>query len=270
MAGSLTIHRWLRAARTPRMIGIFFLFLLAALICVQLGQWQLQRSLERGSAQAEIRERQQATASAQPIDEVLAPQQEFQEAHLGKKVRVKGHYRDQVIVPGREIAGEQATLVVTDLVTDAGAHLPVVRGWLPAAEAGVVDGQVVITADITPPDGEITAVGYLANSEQTETGPRGPSLPGVQYHLSTAILANQWGSPTYTGYLVLADQDPAPLLQRRAPQPNLVKDSGRNWQNFAYAIEWFIFGGFALALWVKMVNDEAQARRVDERLAGKS
>lgn len=268
MATSLSASDYLKAARTPRMIGIFVLFLIAALVCVQLGHWQLERSLERGSAQAEATEKAQAAAAAVAIDQVLAPQSEFRAEHLGKKVRVSGTYGDQVLIPNRNVQGTPATLIVADLQTDAGAHLPVVRGWLPASQAGIKDNQAFSSIDITPPAGSIEVVGYLANSEQSEFAPAGADIAGIEYQLSTAKLANRWGTPTYTGYLVLAKAAGEPAALRLAPQPDLVKDSGRNWQNFAYAVEWFIFGGFALALWGKMVKDEAEAQRVDAQLAG--
>lgn len=268
MAASLPASSYLKAARTPRMIGIFVLFVVAALVCVQLGHWQLQRSLERGSAKAAATEKAQASAPAVPIDEALRPQSEFRADHLGKKVRVRGHYGDQVLVPNRNVEGKAATLVVGDLQTETGAHLPVVRGWLPASEAGIAHDQAFVNVDITPPAGSVEVVGYLANSEQSEFAAAGPDIAGVEYQLSTAKLANRWGTPTYTGYLVLAEPDAAKRTLSLAPQPDLVKDSGRNWQNFAYAVEWFIFGGFALGLWAKMVKDEAEAQRLDQQLAG--
>ncbi|MDO4606369.1 MAG: SURF1 family protein [Bowdeniella nasicola] len=261
MSASVTGKEWVKAALTPRMVVLFILFTIAAVICVQLGNWQLSRSIERGARAAEEQQAAQAQAVPRPLAEVLAPQTEFRAEHLGAKVSVEGSYGEQVIVPGRQIDGAPATLIVTDLiVAGSGAHLPVVRGWVGPSQAGVRDGAVYGVDDpaLAPPSGPVTVTGYLANSEQETTLSR---VPGSINYLSTAQLVNLWGSPTYTGYLVLSEQTPGPVLPQLAPQPNLVKDAGQNWQNLGYAAEWFIFGGFALALWVKMVRDEARHRR---------
>ena len=37
------------------------------------------------------------------------------------------------------------------------------------------------------------------------------------------------------------------------------------WQNYGYAVQWWLFGGFAVFLWVKLVLDELDPQRVDER-----
>ncbi|MDO5700968.1 MAG: SURF1 family protein [Bowdeniella nasicola] len=260
MASPVTAREWLRSALSPRMLAVFVLFAIAAGVCVQLGSWQLARSLERGEAGARAREAEMRAADPRPLSEVLSPQTEFRSEHLGAKVEVSGTYGGQVVVPGRLIDGQDATLIVTELhVTsgpDAGAHLAVLRGWVPASEVGL-EGERLFGAEnpaISPPPGEHELIGYLANSEQEASLSH---IEGALTHLSTSQLANVWGTPTYTGYLVLADQQPPGGLERLAPPPNLVKDSGRNWQNLGYAIEWFIFGGFAFALWAKMVRDEA-------------
>ena len=38
-----------------------------------------------------------------------------------------------------------------------------------------------------------------------------------------------------------------------------------NWQNYGYAIQWWLFGGFAVFLWVKMILDELDPTRAEGR-----
>jgi len=38
-----------------------------------------------------------------------------------------------------------------------------------------------------------------------------------------------------------------------------------DWQNYGYAVQWWLFGGFALFLWVKLVLDELDPSRVEAR-----
>lgn len=40
-----------------------------------------------------------------------------------------------------------------------------------------------------------------------------------------------------------------------------------DWQNYGYAVQWWLFGGFAVFLWVKLVLDELDPGRVEERQA---
>ncbi len=71
-----------------------------------------------------------------------------------------------------------------------------------------------------------------------------------------AQLASAWGTPIYTGYLVQSEPEPStPIL---ALGPPALPGSGLAWRNLMYALQWWIFGGFALAIWFRSVRDEAR------------
>jgi DNA-binding transcriptional regulator of glucitol operon len=38
-----------------------------------------------------------------------------------------------------------------------------------------------------------------------------------------------------------------------------------DWQNYGYAVQWWLFAGFAVFLWVKLVLDELDPERVRDR-----
>jgi DNA-binding transcriptional regulator of glucitol operon len=40
-----------------------------------------------------------------------------------------------------------------------------------------------------------------------------------------------------------------------------------DWQNYGYAVQWWLFAGFAVFLWVKLVLDELDPERVRDRAA---
>ena len=42
---------------------------------------------------------------------------------------------------------------------------------------------------------------------------------------------------------------------------------GRAWQHYGYAVQWWLFAGFAVFLWVKLVLDELDPARVEARRA---
>jgi cytochrome oxidase assembly protein ShyY1 len=271
-----TSRDYRRVALTPRMIGLFILLLAAALVCVRLGAWQLDRATLRGAAAAEQEHAAVLARDVVPIEDVLAPQTSFRAEQLAVPVEVTGRYDadQQVYVTGRAVDGQDAVLVVSALRVSNGAHagamIPVLRGWVDPADIST-DGGAAAPADdaaalVAVPPGEVTVTGHLKDSEAG----RGGDLPdGIVETISSAELANLWGGPTWSGYLVefttTADgrSDVSPTGLRHAPPPGMAEATGLNIQNLAYAVEWVIFGGFALALWVRMVRDEVRHRRED-------
>lgn len=245
----------LRAAVRPRMIGLLVLLLSAAAVCGMLGAWQLDRAEVRGHASQERHEAALTAAAPVPLADELAPQTPFRGDLVARKVAVSGRYEPegQLLVPDRVHDGVSGFLVVTPLrVTDAGdgtgagAVLPVVRGWVaqPAHASA-------------PPAGEVDVAGYLQASEQSGGGVR----DGRATAISSAELVGHWGGPIYTGYLVLVSSDPAQDDALVLLDPPSVPGSGLNIQNLAYAAQWWIFGGFAVLLWWRMVRDEARGGR---------
>ena len=49
---------------------------------------------------------------------------------------------------------------------------------------------------------------------------------------------------------------PAPAGLERVPPPEVT--GGLKWRNAAYALQWWIFGGFAAFMWFRMVREDAQ------------
>jgi hypothetical protein len=133
-------------------------------------------------------------------------------------------------------------LVLTPLRTADGAVLPVVRGWV--AESADTD---------PPPMGEVRLTGYLQVSEEAGSG----VADGRTDAISSAELLNVWQGPIWTGYLVLVSSDPPQSSELALLDPPRRPGSGLNVQNLAYAVQWWVFGLFCAALWVRLVRDEA-------------
>ncbi|HEY3437913.1 MAG TPA: SURF1 family protein [Actinotalea sp.] len=264
-----------RTARSPRMVLLLVLLLVAAAVCARLGAWQLDRAKAQGQAQEQVRQRQVESQPAVPLDELLKPQTSFPGELVGRRVDVSGAFEpDQVLVPGRALGDRTGYLVVTPLrvggasgggAGDAasaagagdggdGAVLAVVRGWVPDRAAA--------DALAPAPEGTVAVTGFL---QAGEAGSAVDLPPGEVGAISPGALVNRWGGPIYSAYLVLSTvspgQDPALAL---LPAPSLISDSGGsglNLQNLAYALQWWIFGGFALLLWGRIVRDETRAQR---------
>ncbi|HZK04410.1 MAG TPA: SURF1 family protein [Actinomycetaceae bacterium] len=256
---------WRRAAATPRMIALLVLVMAVAVLFIRLGSWQLDRAALRGAAEAEQITAERIAAEPVPLESVISVGDTFMSDHQLMKVEARGQWGRQVVVPDREVDGAPAVLVVTELRLENGAWVPVLRGWLPVGDFAAIGmaGLPSAVAAISPaPEGKGEVVGHLTGSEDSVTG----DLPdGVAGAVSTATLANEWGGPTYTGFVVAADGEQWDL--RTMPPPSYAQERGLNTQNLVYAAEWFIFGGFALFVWWKWVRDDAVRTKEAEILA---
>ena len=96
--------------------------------------------------------------------------------------------------------------------------------------------------------------GYLQASEQAGTG----VADGQTDAISSAELLNSWGGPIYTGYLVVVVVGPGAVGAVALLDPPTKPGAGLNIQNLAYAAQWWIFGAFAVLLWLRLVRDEAR------------
>lgn len=239
----------LRAAVRPRMLVLLVLLLAAAALCARLGAWQLDRAQVHGADAAERHTAELVAAAPVPLGDVLVPQTTFTGDLVGRKVAVTGTYDadGQLLVTGRAHDGATGLLVLTPLTTTDGAVLPVVRGW------------VATPADAdAPPAGTVDVTGYLQASEQAGGG----VADGRTDSISSAELLNSWGGPIYTGYLVVSSSDPAQSDDVALLAPPTTPGAGLNIQNLAYAAQWWIFGAFAVLLWLRLVRDEARGSEV--------
>jgi len=268
-----------RAAVRPKNIGLLIILLAAAAICGRLGVWQLDRAYERANLAREHALAESEAAAPVMLGTVLAPQARFGGSLVGQRVQVTGEFEPEntVLVPGRVVDGEQGYLVVSSLVvTEDGTdgqswaelsgnpRLPVVRGWVSADQVASTGGlQPALTAQLAAQAaaGPATLVGWLQASESTVPD----TLPaGQMSSISSAALANLWGGPIYGGYLVTSTVTPAQPSQLIAlPRPTIEGGTNVNLQNFFYALQWWVFGLFALALWLRLITDDARKDRSD-------
>lgn len=240
-----------RVATRPRMLGLLAVLLAAAVACGLLGAWQLDRARQRGETAQLARQRELSAADPVPLSDVLAPQTAFPGDLVGRKVSVTGSYEPagQLLVTGRARDGVTGSLVLTPLRVGSGpgaAVLPVVRGWLPT---GVAPDE--------PPTGTVSIVGYLQAGESVGSGISGTTTDAI----SPAELLHVWTGPIWSGYLVLASSEPADPSGPALLGPPTPTQTGPNLQNVLYALEWFVFAGFAVFLWWRTVLDEAHGRR---------
>jgi cytochrome oxidase assembly protein ShyY1 len=238
---------------TPRWWGINVFVLLAIPFCVFMGSWQLSRFEDRvegqrnADAQAEANERE----AARPLAELLP----VDKATSGRQATASGRYDRQLLVPDRELDGRKGYYVLTLLRTDAGKALPVVRGWLP----GDPDPAKVSAA----PRGEVTVTGALQASEtpgDNGVTAQGGLPAGQTAAISAASLVNLVPYDVYDAWVTLDRADPGMKAVPAAAPPDTGLDL-KAFQNLGYTGEWFVFAGFVVFMWFRLLRREVEFLR---------
>jgi hypothetical protein len=76
--------------------------------------------------------------------------------------------------------------------------------------------------------------------------------------ISSPELLSLWRPPLFLGYVIADKPEPAPPMQTVvAPLTDAGTDI--NWRNLAYAIQWWVFAGFAVFWFVRIYREEQGA-----------
>lgn len=255
----------------PRWWPAHLLALTAAAVAAWLGVWQWQTwETHRAAVASDL-----TRVAPIPLEAALGPDDPFPGNQVGQPVVLDGTWvpSGTVFVSGRPLDGRDGVWAVTPLEVDGGggAALLVVRGWAPAPEQTP-----------PPPTGRAELVGWLQPAEGTgavDMDPTDDVLP--QLRIADAI--QHVDQDLYGGYAVVADRGAPgawPIGDRAVnpgtdglepigpPRPLPV---GRltSLRNLLYALEWWVFGGFAVFLWWRYLADQTRAeaeQAVPERL----
>lgn len=226
-----------RIARRPKWIAALFLALGAAGIFGLLGQWQLDRSIE----QATVLERD--TETVVPLNSVAIPQSVTTSEASGRIVSVECRYveGDDVVLTNRRTLNGTGQWLVRHCMTEEGFSLAVAVGFAPT---GISPGML--------PSEATTVQGRYV---PTESPQQSAFLDGERSSVAISELLNLWANPgpVYGGYVVLSEAPQGLLTIGTEPPPT---ESELNWLNLFYALQWVIFGVFALYLWWRLVRDE--------------
>lgn len=170
-------------------------------------------------------------------------------------------YARQVSASGTFLPTQQQILtdgrVLTALELADGRVLPVVRGKIPGGTAPGQPPDLTTpsqTPDQTipepaegsypPPAGEQHLVGIFMPSEPRSEDPQGA--------VRLAALAQQWPQHLLPGFLTLNAEG----AHAHGLQPATV-DLGTgegSWQNYGYALQWWVFAGFAVFMTIRFVR----------------
>lgn len=228
-------------------IGVGLVALLAVVVCGALGWWQWTRAQERAVMVA--------PEPSVPIAEVLQPASQAGPA-IGRQVSVTGTWADEdaVLISGRVVDGQDAILLVRALTVDADATgtgepatLAVIVGWRPAdSPMGPDEGPAHVAID-----------GYLRAPEEATpaSGSEGEPIPGTVWSdtISPSELAQTWPSPLYSA--VFSSYDGSANWEPLPPPP---PEQHLNLRSLLYALEWWVFGAFAVFIAVRWIRDNGR------------
>lgn len=248
-----------RAALQPRWLGLLAVVVVVMVTFGLLGAWQLNVARNKGQAAAVAAVPHLPVAA---VTSVMQPGAGFPSNGTGRRVTATGRYdpSGQVLVTPRVLRGTAGYWVVTPLVLDTDhARLAVVRGFVPRSAAAGGTPTIAVPPP-PPPTGTVTVSGTLEPSESPSSDADVTSLPAGQLaSVDLAALVNRWQGTVYNAFVLASAEsgEPSPSAGVARVPPPAPEGGGLAWRNAAYALQWWIFAGFALYMWVKMVREDA-------------
>lgn len=236
----------IRTALQPRWLGLLALLLVVLYTFGRLGLWQLQVA---GDIADEELLAEQTSAPAVPLAELTDPFSAFPDDGSGRAVTVEGSYAAdrQFLVPHRVLDGESGYWVMTPVRTEQGALVTVLRGWV--AEPGRAG---------SPPPTPVTVTGTLAPGESPALYPSLP--PGQLGSVDLAALANTWPEDLFNAFVFATDETPQLTSSEVVPvPPPALTGRGFDWGNLGYALQWWVFCGFAVYMYVRFLKEASAA-----------
>lgn len=244
----------LRVVTRPAMLGLHLLLVVVVAAMVVAGVWQLG---VYGDAQRDVTAT--TTGPAVPLERVLGPDDALTSDAVATRVVVRGTYAaaaEQFLVRGRENAGQQGYWVVSPLVvadTSTTSATPsallVVRGWQPSAVAPPV------------PSGDVRVTGVLQPGEQATTT---VGADRVVESVRIPALVNAVPFDLYSGYLLQTAEQPSADGLSAVTPPAVNPSWTAGLRNLAYALQWWVFAGFAVFMWWHICREEVVRRTTTE------
>jgi len=222
------VRHWLR----PGLLGLHVLAVAAVGFCVVMGLWQLG-VYEGRQDDAQEGARDQVV----PLADVWAPGEAFTSDLKDKRVSVAGRFAGDDFRVTRD---DGSTWLVTPFVIGDHALL-VVRG----------EGERAPTSDATELDVVL---------EPSEPGGRPLGSDRTTDALSVPTLINDLPQRLYGGYGIALTDTGLPLVA--PPDPEVSWTVGL--RNLAYALQWWVFGAFALFMWWRMASENVAMRRAED------
>ncbi len=221
------------------LVGVLGFAVVAVMLWLGLWQMRVFEDAETRSAAA------RAALPSVPLLENVAADGTLTGDVYGRQVSVTGHY-----LAGQELVVPSAggPRVVTAFEVADGRVVAVVRGLRP--ESGSTPA---------PAPGESTLTGVFLPSEKEPTTPSDSGLGSLRL----ARLAQVWPQQLLPGFLTV-NSDLATAAGLRPAVAELPTQEDGPWRNAGYALQWWVFAGFAGFMTVKFVRALGRTGTVDE------
>ena len=240
-----------RGLLTPKWVIAHLVVLLAVVLFVRLGIWQLERLEDRRTENAVGEER--FSGEAVVLSDLLEAADGDLESLEYRRGLATGVFdpEDEVLIRSQVHLGTAGFHVLTPLVGEGGDAVLVNRGWIPL----VLDEVPV--AEAPPPEGVVTVEGWVHRSQ--EKPPFGPTDPEdgrltAMSRVDIDRIQDQTTTTLAPVYLVALDDPdgelPVPV------KPPVFDDEG---PHLAYAIQWFAFALIAFIGYGFLLRKQTQA-----------
>jgi len=227
----------------PRYWGAHLLMVAALAAAIGLGIWQL--NAWQAGREADARDVSQAAPL--PLDEVMTGDDPFPGEYLGQPVTFSGEWLPEgtLYVADRDLDGKRGYWVMTPVLVGDSA-MPVVRGWSAEPEA-------------PRPSGPVDVRGWLQASEGSGASDDDPE-DDVIPEMRIASVVEHVDADLFSAYVVARDAGSATAgLEKITPESVPKVSTTSHLRNLLYAFQWWIFGGFAIYIWVRWCRDQLEA-----------
>jgi surfeit locus 1 family protein len=216
----------------------------AVAAAVFLGLWQLHVWESARAAEA----RDLSSAEPMPLSKAMTGDSPFPGQYLGQPVSFSGEWLPEgtLYVADRDLHGKRGYWVMTPVLVGDSA-MPVIRGWSEKPTA-------------PDPSGAVEVEGWLQASEgagESDPDPHDDVIPEMR----VASIVEHVDADLYSAYVV--DREPTAGLTAVTPGSVPEVSSSTSLRNLLYAFQWWVFGGFAIYIWVRWCRDVRDADRAE-------
>jgi cytochrome oxidase assembly protein ShyY1 len=227
------------------LLGLHAFAAVALVACVVMGLWQLgvydsRQEHERADSQ---------TVPRVDLDGLWGADDPFEGKLNQRPVTIEGEFApadEQIWVAGKVQDGRTGAWLLSPVIV-GDAAIAVVRGWAPA-----------VTAFPAVPSGEVSIKAVLQAGE----GGGAPFDPKTREIGAVRIpaLTNELPYDLYSGFAISTTADVAGgLVLADPPTQDVPWTTGL--RNLAYALQWWVFGAFALFMWWRMATESVAAAK---------
>jgi surfeit locus 1 family protein len=233
---------------TSRRVAIVALMLIAA-VCLRLGFWQVERRSER-RAENEVA----LARRAKPALDLAGGAEQTAEELSGRWVEARGVYdhRHEIVIRGQAFLGAPGVYLVTPLrLAASDSVVLVLRGFVPAHDAVRADTDSLVEPGTVRVRGLAIAIRSGGGQPLEHAGRT------TWARLDLEALRERLPYPLLPVVVRQTPDSSLPRSPRRLPPPELGEGPHLN-----YAIQWFLFGGMAVAFAVLVVGRTKRASQV--------